>query len=51
MKKHFLLLLMLGMALLAHADFYVEVTRSSKQSYYAAEETGEVDHQGRPCLG
>ena len=36
MKKHFLLLLLLSVALLAHADFYVEVTRGGKQSYFAA---------------
>lgn len=50
MKKHFLLLLLLSVALLAHADFYVEVTRGGKQSYFAAEETGAVDFQGRTQL-
>lgn len=47
MKKHFLLLFLLGTAIFAHADFFVEVTRGGKQTYYAAEETGVVDFQGR----
>lgn len=44
MKKAILLLCAVGIAVLAHADFYVEVNGST---YYPADETGAVDFQGR----
>lgn len=50
MKRILFVILLLGswfMAPMLRADFYVEVTRSGKQHYYAAEETGAVDFQGR----
>lgn len=47
MKKTCLLLWALCLAVFAHADYFVEVTRGTNQLYYAAEETGAVDFQGR----
>lgn len=47
MKKLTTILLALGCCMLVHADYYVEVNRGTKKIYFAAEETGVADYQGR----
>lgn len=47
MRKTLLSILVLAMAMMAHADFYVEVNRGTTPLYFLATETGAVDFQGR----